>query len=227
MQRKRKMSMPRRWSTALASAVMVAGVLTPSATAATPSADTGNTTGTTGSAPTKSSSDEPALPKVLGLEPGQTPDPNAVPAPTPSDAIPIEVVESSQKAGSSTSAVGGATAIPACTPRTHSDLPHISANRLDVSAHAWWFKGSCSNDTATVTARLYEYYDDGTWRAKQTARNGDQSPGRGSGKWLNVRKRCQGDAWTGWAVWVDVDVNWEVDTGETSWRADNLNCRVT
>lgn len=113
-----------------------------------------------------------------------------------------------------------------CTPDTGVDDPHRSSTGIVVSGHGWWNKGNCENDTATVTVCLYEYYTDGTWRRKKCNENANLKPGGGSSRRVNARRDCDSTAMTSWRNHVDVDVNWEVDTGEVRYRQATVACRV-
>ncbi|SDP73999.1 hypothetical protein SAMN04487905_10836 [Actinopolyspora xinjiangensis] len=217
----------RRWSTALASTLALVVVLAPSAMATTPSPFADRASGTVPvSRAAADGTDEPDLPpKVIKTEPHQAVEPDAVPSVAPSGADtsgwwPEE--PGTRPAG----ADGPAGARIGCNPVADSDNPHLSGNRTDVSAHAWWYQGDCDNDRATVTACLYEWYTDNTWRRKACDTNGNQKPGRSSSRWLNVRESCDSFERTSWRAHVDVDVNWEVDNPGVSTREADVNCRV-
>ncbi|SDK77091.1 hypothetical protein SAMN04487820_112136 [Actinopolyspora mzabensis] len=138
------------------------------------------------------SSDEPGPvpPKILGLEPGQSPDPDAVPAIAPSSTLTSGMLKSWQEAETPTRAERDGAKVAGCAPYTGADYPHRSSTGAAVSAHGWWKKGTCSNGTATVKACLYEYYTDGTWRRKACNTDGNLKPGGGSARRVPVRKNC-------------------------------------
>ncbi|SFE61524.1 hypothetical protein SAMN04487819_11845 [Actinopolyspora alba] len=219
---------PRRWSTVLVSTVALTGLLTSPAMAAVPSPTVERTPD---AAPvpgsTANSTDEPDLPpKVIKTKLQQAIDPEAVPAVAPRD-----VGASSPRSGAKAETLAAGDGAPAetpagCNPVADSDNPHVSGNRSDVSAHAWWYQGDCDNDRATVTACLYEWYTDHTWRRKACNTNDNQKPGRSSSRWLNVRERCDSFARTSWRAHVDVDVNWEVDNPGVSTKQADVDCRV-
>lgn len=117
-------------------------------------------------------------------------------------------------------------ALIGCTPETGVDNPHRSSTGVAVSGHGWWNKGDCTGDTATVKTCLYEYYTDGTWRRKACGENGNLKPGGGSVSRVPARRDCDTTQMTSWRNHVDVDVNWEVDSGEVRYRQADVACRV-
>lgn len=220
-------ALPWRWSTALASTLALVVVLAPSASAITSSPSVDRAPGAAPASGTAADgTDAPDLPpKIITTEPHQAVEPDAVPSVAPSGADtsawwPGEPETRPAGEGGPTGAGAG------CTPVADSDNPHLSGNRTDVSAHAWWYQGDCENDRATVTACLYEWYTDHTWRRKACNTNGNQKPGRSSSRWLNVRESCDSFERTSWRAHVDVDVNWEVDDPGVSTRGADVNCRV-
>lgn len=114
-----------------------------------------------------------------------------------------------------------------CTPDTGVDNRHRSSTGIAVSGHGWWNKGNCTGDTATVQTCLYEYYTDGTWRRKACGENGNLKPGGGGVSRVPARRDCDTTEMTSWRNHVDVDVNWEADSGEVGYRQANVACRVT
>ncbi|MGY6656290.1 hypothetical protein ACXIZN_29395 [Amycolatopsis sp. TRM77291] len=118
-------------------------------------------------------------------------------------------------------------ALIGCTPETGVDNPHRSGTGFAVSGHGWWNKGNCTGETATVQTCLYEYYTDNTWRRKACGENSDLKPGGGSARRVPARRDCDTADMTSWRNHVDVDVNWEVDSGEVRNRQADVACRVT
>ncbi|MBB4682952.1 hypothetical protein [Amycolatopsis jiangsuensis] len=114
-----------------------------------------------------------------------------------------------------------------CTPVTGVDNPHRSKTGIAASGHAWWEKGDCTNDTATILVCLYEYYTDGTWRRKACAENGNVKPGSGSTVRVPVRRDCDTTASTSWRNQADVDVNDEIDSSGVGMRQADIPCQVT
>lgn len=117
-------------------------------------------------------------------------------------------------------------ALAACTPDTGVDNPHRSGTGVAVSGHGWWNKGDCTGDTATVQTCLYEFYTDGTWRRKACGENSNLKPGGGSARRVPARRDCDTTQMTSWRNHVDVDVNWEVDSGGVIYRQADVACRV-
>lgn len=70
-------------------------------------------------------------------------------------------------------------------------------------------------------------YTDGTWRRKACGENGNLKPGGGSARRVPARRDCDTADMTSWRNHVDVDVNWEVDSGEVRNRQADVACRVT
>lgn len=149
----------------------------------------------------------------------------AVPGIAPSETRTGGVFRSWERAGRYMSEKGVAQLI-GCTPETGVDNPHRSSTGVAVSGHGWWNKGNCSSDTATVTVCLYEYYTDGTWRQKACNTDGNLKPGGGSSRRVPARHDCDGTEMTSWRNHVDVDVNWEIDSGEVPYRQADVACRV-
>jgi hypothetical protein len=95
-----------------------------------------------------------------------------------------------------------------------------------VSGHGWWNKGNRTGDTATVQTCLYEFYTDGTWRRKACGEHGNLKPGGGSARRVPARRDCDTTEMTSWRNHVDVEVNWEVDSGEVRFRQADVACHV-
>jgi len=55
----------------------------------------------------------------------------------------------------------GQVAAAECTPFVDGDNVHVSSG--DVSAHGWWYLGTCANQRTVVTIGLQEYFSDKTW----------------------------------------------------------------
>ena len=111
-----------------------------------------------------------------------------------------------------------------CTPITKPDNPHYSPG--DVSGHASWEKGTCSNDTARAYNCLYEFYTDNSWRQKVCSDSKVVAAGGGTGAWVTTRIACTSTATTSWRNQADVDVIGEVDTGGTVYNQKDVACRV-
>jgi hypothetical protein len=135
------------------------------------------------------------------------PDPDAVPAPYPGGSVVLPISPAPTLAGD-------------CQPRADGDDPHLSSG--DISAHGWWYRGTCPNTKATVDVRLFEYYSDGTWRLK--AENwGSVWPGGGSGNRVTARRTCESTLGAGWATSVYVSIG----TGDSYYSpAVNRSCQV-
>jgi hypothetical protein len=113
---------------------------------------------------------------------------------------------------------GGAVPAAACTPFVDGDYAHVSSG--DVSAHGWWYQGTCSNTKATVTVGLQEYFSDGTWHDQGTGQK-LVYPGGGSANRAAVRQVCEGVALASWRSYVIVNIG----TGASAYTtAKTLNC---
>jgi hypothetical protein len=115
----------------------------------------------------------------------------------------------------------GSPAIPAaCTPYVDGDYAHLSSG--DVSAHGWWYQGTCPNTKTTVTIGLQEYYSDNTWRTKATG-SAYVYPGGGSANRAVARHVCESTVPAGWRSYVIVTIG----TGASAYTAaQNLACRT-
>jgi hypothetical protein len=91
----------------------------------------------------------------------------------------------------------------ACEPIAAGDNVHKSSGA--VSGHGWWTRGTCPNQKAQVTIYLYEYYEDGTWRLKDS-NSGMVWPGGGSANRVTARRTCDNANLAGWYTNVRVDV---------------------
>jgi hypothetical protein len=107
----------------------------------------------------------------------------------------------------------------ACTPYVDGDYAHLSSG--DVSAHGWWYQGTCANTKTTVTIGLQEYFSDGTWHNQGTVGQANVYPGGGSANRAVARQVCEGVALAGWRSYVIVNIG----LGASAYtNAQNLNC---
>lgn len=136
----------------------------------------------------------------------------------------MEQMRANTSGGSEQSALWG------CNPDTYSDNPHKSKNGTDVSGHGWWGKGTCDNNRAWVTTRLYEWYNSssggGAFFFKKESRNDVGAKGKSGYARVNARLRCSSTKRTTWMNAVDVDVISEVDNSERSMKKADVYCRV-
>ena len=108
----------------------------------------------------------------------------------------------------------------ACSPYVDGDYAHVSSG--DVSAHGWWYQGTCPNTKTTVTIGLQEYYSDGSWRTKATG-SANVYPGGGSANRATARHVCESVVPAGWRSYVIVTIG----TGASAYTAaQNLACRT-
>ncbi len=115
-------------------------------------------------------------------------------------------------------ASGGIVSADTCTPYVDGDYAHLSSG--DVSAHGWWYQGTCPNTKATVTVYLYEYFSDGTWHY-QASGSKYVYPGGGSVNRAVARQVCEGVAPASWRTLITVSIG----TGASAYTAvQNLNC---
>src|SRR5947209_6449598 len=106
---------------------------------------------------------------------------------------------------SSAPALSGGTVTPdACTPYVDGDYAHVSSG--DVSAHGWWYEGTCGNTKTTVTVGLQEYFSDGTWHDQGTPGQKNVYPGGGSANRAATRQVCDGVALAAWRSYVIVSI---------------------
>ena len=118
-------------------------------------------------------------------------------------------------------------ALLGCHPISYADNPHTSAG--DVSAHGLWDKGTCTANTAHVTARLYELFTNGQstmWVLMATGGPNQLKPKVVSNNRTTVRKTCISSVTTGWRNVVDVDVDGQVDDSSTDEKVLDVACRV-
>lgn len=152
----------------------------------------------------------------------------AVPAPYPGPSNPTTV--KIKGIGTVHLAAAGdvvSSAAAKCKPGTGVDNPHLSANKVDASGHGWWTKGNCHKNSAWVTDRLLEYYTDGYFHQKASARKSLGPSRKGHKKKIvNARKRCSNFKKTGWMNLVDVDVRGEADDATAYYRVHSFGCRV-
>jgi hypothetical protein len=120
---------------------------------------------------------------------------------------------------------GGAIAAvaAACTPYVDGDNPHLSSG--DVSAHGWWYRGSCANQKTTVYIGLQEFYSDGSWRTKATS-SAYVWPGGGSGNRATARHVCESVVPAGWRSYVIVRLGNGASANLPSAGGLNLACRT-
>jgi hypothetical protein len=92
-----------------------------------------------------------------------------------------------------------------CTPYVNGDNAHVSSG--DVSAHGWWYQGTCPNVKTTVTIGLQEYFSNGEWYNKGPLGSKSVYPGgSGSGKRAATREPCQGVALAAWRSYIIVSI---------------------
>lgn len=117
-----------------------------------------------------------------------------------------------------------------CNPDTYADNPHTAKNGKDVSGHGWWGKGTCSNNKAWVTTRLYEWYNKsgggGAFFFKKENRVKVGAKKTSGYKRVNARVKCASKTRTTWMTAVDVDVVSEVDNSERASKKASVACRV-
>jgi len=146
---------------------------------------------------------------------------DAVPGLAPADAPMISILPNSGEDPHAQQAL-------ICTPGTHADNPHPSKTPGVISGHGWWTQGDCSNNRATVTNCLYEYYTDGTWRRKACDTEPGIYPGGGSANRSAANRPCDStDEAISWRNRVDVDVDDEWDSSGVSERQAVVNCVIT
>jgi hypothetical protein len=127
-------------------------------------------------------------------------------------------------------AAGSRVLMPNCTPQVHPDYAHLSATPGDVSAHAYWTRGTCTKaSVATVVVYLQEKKD-GKWVME--GHEGiavDMAPGK-----VPVRQRPNGRVtcsnkdktyWRSVAI-VHVNANGDVGTNQKETPEKHLACRV-
>lgn len=122
----------------------------------------------------------------------------------------------SSPVGSVTS--GGIAPAATCTPYVDGDNLHITSG--EVSAHGWWYQGTCPNTKATVTIWIQEYFSDRTWHT-QGSGQAYVWPGGGSSNWANARQVCEGVALVPRRALVSVNIGTGA-SAQTDFR--NLNC---
>lgn len=153
---------------------------------------------------------------------GPAPDhPYPVPAPYPGaastlnpDADPVLPAPPSAPVTSSGTFLFG------CTPYVQGDNVHVTSGQ--VSAHGWWYRGTCPNVKTTVYIGLQEYYSDNTWRTKATG-SAYVWPGGGSSNWANARHVCESTVPAGWRSYIVVYIG----NGASAYKpALNLACRT-
>ena len=116
-----------------------------------------------------------------------------------------------------------------CSPSTGADDPHISSTGWAASGHGWWNKGTCTGATAHVTARLYEWYTNGStggWVFKAKGGPTSLRPNSAGGGRVTARKDCEAGNLTDWLNVVDVDVDGQADNSDVSERQNDITCRV-
>ena len=116
-----------------------------------------------------------------------------------------------------------------CSPSTGADDPHISSTGWAASGHGWWDKGTCSGATAHVTARLYEWYTNGSsggWVFKAKGGPTSLRPNSAGGGRVTARKDCEAGNLTDWLNVVDVDVDGQADNSDVGERQNDITCRV-
>jgi hypothetical protein len=112
---------------------------------------------------------------------------------------------------------GATVAAAACRPYVDGDYAHFSSG--DVSAHGWWYRGSCANTKTEVKVYLYEYFSDHTWHY-QAMGKATVWPGGGSQR-ATARQVCEGVASASWRSLITV----KIGTGASAYTpAQNLNC---
>lgn len=108
----------------------------------------------------------------------------------------------------------------ACTPYVDGDNAHLSGG--DVSAHGWWYRGTCPNQKTTVYIGLQEFYSDGIWRTKDTG-SAYVWPGGGSANWATARRTCENRFVAGWRSYIIVYIG----NGASAYTpGQNLACQV-
>jgi hypothetical protein len=109
-----------------------------------------------------------------------------------------------------------------CTPYVDGDYAHVSSG--DVSAHGWWYQGTCPNQKTVVTIGLQEYFSDLTWHDEGTVGTANVYPGGGSANRAVARVTCAATTPpAGWRSYVIVTIG----TGASAYTtAQNLNCRT-
>lgn len=116
----------------------------------------------------------------------------------------------------------GQVAAAECTPFVDGDNVHVSSG--DVSAHGWWYLGSCANQKTVVSIGLQEYFSDKTWHNEGAVGTKNVYPGGGSANRAATRVTCAATAPTaGWRSYVIVTLG----TGASAYTgALNLACRT-
>jgi hypothetical protein len=104
--------------------------------------------------------------------------------------------------------------------------PSQIKDRVAISGHGWWEKGTCSNNLADVYNCLYEYYTDGTWRRKACSDKIRLKPKSVGGRRTTARRLADTGELTSWRNHVDVDVVDEWDTAEWPYRQAEVERRV-
>jgi len=146
--------------------------------------------------------------------PVPAPYPGAVPAPNPG----ADAVLPTSPPAPFTS--GGPLLPDACTPYVQGDNAHKSGG--DVSAHGWWYRGTCPNQKTTVYIGLQEFYSDGLWRTKDTG-SAYVWPGGGSANWATARRTCENTFVAGWRSYIIVYIG----NGASAYTpTQNLACQV-
>lgn len=109
----------------------------------------------------------------------------------------------------------------ACTPYVDGDNAHVSSG--DVSAHGWWYQGTCANQKTVVTIGLQEYFSDKTWHDEGTPGTKNVYPGGGSANRAATRVACASTVPAGWRSYVIVTLG----TGASAYTdAQNIACRT-
>jgi hypothetical protein len=108
-----------------------------------------------------------------------------------------------------------------CTPYVDGDYAHVSSG--DVSAHGWWYQGTCANQKTVVTIGLQEYFSDKTWHNEGEPGTANVYPGGGSANRAVARVACASTVPAGWRSYVIVTIG----TGASAYTtAQNIPCRT-
>jgi hypothetical protein len=119
--------------------------------------------------------------------------------------------------------IPGSTPTPAdaCTPYVDGDYAHVSSG--DVSAHGWWYVGTCANQKTVVTIGLQEYFSNGQWYDEGVVGTANVYPGGGSANRAVARVTCASVVSAGWRSYVIVTIG----TGASAYTtAQNIACRT-
>ncbi len=120
--------------------------------------------------------------------------------------------------------------MPNCTPQVHPDYAHMSKTPGQVSAHAYWTRGTCTKASVGTVLVYLQEKKDGKWEME--GHEGiaiDILPGKiPLSQRPNARGTCSNKDKTFWRSVgvVRVNANGDSGTNQTTTKEQDLPCRI-